>query len=525
MRAWKSCCLLLVVALVAGCAKNKELAHEMAAQNLYQEVAYDNMAQPGPSVVVLPGRITSSSYEFLALVNPDSLREFGELELAKANFTVREKASLADIYQEIALAANLGDGSAARRFARLGITPPQWFVVFDVVDVKTQTTDFSFTDKNAAAVAGALMGGLFLGSAGAQMGAGLVGSVNAAKEQRRWDITLQYRILDGDSGQQIAQGSFTEQAVIKSELNGFLGIDAGQTGGITLSTAARRLIQNAVRDIDASHKLPAVAAAEAAAETAAETAARPKPGKAAKAGRQQETDPLADLPQAGETEPEMVCAEKRLDAFVCQMPVQWSTSSPPSALEVALAKKPQLGKLMEHTQSGKKNDLIDSMIEFDILRTAGPLVTLSEPESPLTELGSVLALTGDGLDGRIFMLSDASGKITPEKLSTAVLEHLRRASVVEPLGIETVEGRDKTTRPIMVYKYIQVEQRREVQERPDYDQDSKPQSKLVSIPHYHTMAMAVLPKGNNLLLLIVIAPEDRFLPHLDGVKKMVGSAV
>jgi hypothetical protein len=64
-----------------------------------------------------------------------------------------------------------------------------------------------------------------------------------------------------------------------------------------------------------------------------------------------------------------------------------------------------------------------------------------------------------------------------------------------------------------------------IEELPGWDRDGKPRSKMVSIPHCHNMAMAVVPKGNDLLLVIVTAPEDKFLPHLEGVKKMVGSAV
>lgn len=528
----KLCGLLLALALVAGCAKNKEIAHQLAAQNLYQDVTYEHASQPGPGVVVIPGTISCANYEFLSRVKPDNLREYGELELAKAGFTVRDKNSLGEIYREIALAANLGDGSVGRRFLERDAEPPRWLVIFDVTDVKTQTTAFTFTDKNSAAVAGAMMGGMFLGAAGAQIGAGLVGSINSAKEERRWDLTLRYRILDGGGGGQIAEGTFTEQAVISSELSGFLGIDSGQSGGLTLGTVARRLVQKAVQDMDAKHKLPAVAQA-AAAQAAAEAAPRAVPKAAPKSSRgkaasgrkpapeMEAAPPDPAAPEAGK--PEVACLETSLGGHACRLPVRWSTGAPPSAKEVAFAKKPELAQLMAHRRRGGEQSLIDAMVEFDILRTAGPLVTLSEPESPLSDMGRAVAITGDGLDGRVFVLSKAPSHVTPEKLVTAVIEHMRRSCVVEPLAVETVEGRSGAAQPVAVYKYIEVERKKEVQEQPDYDRDSKPQTKLISIPRYRNMAMSVFRKGGDMVLVIVIAPEDGFLPHLDGVKEMVRS--
>lgn len=524
MRFWKTSCLLLALTLLVGCAKNKEIAHQIAAQNLYQDIAYENGAKPGPRVVVLPGEVASSSYEFLAQVKPDGLREFAELELGKANFTVLDKNALGDLHQEIALAANLGDGSVARSFSQHDATPPQWLIILDVVDVKTQTTAFTFTDKNAAAVAGALMGGMFLGSAGAQLGSGLVGSINSAEEQRLWDITLKYRILDGGTGQPLLQGTFTEQATITRELKGFLGVDEAQAGGITLTTVAQRLVQKVVQEMDQKHKLPAMASAEVAVVAAAQ---QPVPAKSVKNKKQPATKQprIQTQPVPDEIGPDMGYVEKTLGGFVCQLPAQWSTSPPPSAKEVALAKKPELAQLLNHSKRGGKSDLIDAMVEFDIYRTAGPLVTLSDPQSPLLEMGRALAISGDDLEGRFFILPDVASKLTPEKLATAVVEHMRRSSVIEPLAVEIVEDKDGVRRPVTVFKYIQVERRKEVQEQPDWDRDSKPQSKMISIPHYHNMAMALISKGNDLLLVIVTAPEDKFLPHLEGVKKMVGSAV
>ncbi len=519
MRSWNSFCLLLSLVLLFGCVETTQKAHEIAAQNLYHDLAYENAAQPGPSVVVLPGKIQSASYEFQAQVKPDNLRDYGELELGKANFRVQEKSALPDIYQEIALAVNLGDGSMAKKFKKLKIDPPQWIVLFDVADVKTKTTAFKFTDKNAASFAGALMGGLFLGASGAKMGEGLMGSVNSAEEQRQWDVTLGYRILDGATGQQLYQGQFTEQAVINRELKGFLGVDASEAGGITLSTVSLRLIQKAVQDIDKQYKLTAMAEAEAA---AGKKKASGKKSVSAKTSKKQGKSAKSEE-QPQDSGPEIACYEKSLGGFVCQVPADWSIGVPPSAMEAALAQKPELAKLINRNKGGK-NSLIDTVVAFDILKTAGPLVTLSAPDSPLLKMGEAVALTGNDLEGRIFVFPNAAGKLTPDKLAEAVEGHMRRASVVEPLAVETVKSQGGEERPIMVYKYIKVEQRRELEEKPDWDQDAKDKYKFISIPHYNNMAMSIIPKGNDLLLVIVIAPEDKFLPQLDGVKKMVGSA-
>jgi hypothetical protein len=506
---------------LTGCGKSMQQAHELAAPNLYHEATYENAAQPGPSVVVLPGNLSSETYEFLSQVKSDNLREYGELELGKANFKVLEKNSLANIYQEIAVAANLGDGSVAKRFSKHKITPPQWLVVFDIAKVHAQTLAFSFTDKNSAMFAGALMGS-FLGSA--SLGQGVVGSINAAKEQRVWDITLRYRILDGVSGQQLHEGCFTEQATINRELTGFLGVDAAQAGGLTLGTVTQRLVQKAVADIDKQHKLSAMTEPEPT----------PKAGKGSKAAKAGKADMAAmaekpgkrssrDEPAAGAAKPDVPCVQKNLGGFVCQMPEAWSTGTPPRAVEVAVAQKPELGRLLEQSQRSGKSGFIDSIVAFDILRTAGPLVTLTEPESPLSKMGKVLAVSGNDVEGRVFILSAGSGDVSPQKLTDAILGHMRNAVVVEPLGVETVSGKDGQ-RNIGVFKYIKVERRKELKEKPDYDRDAKDEYKLISIPHYHNMAMAVVPKGGEMLLVIVIAPEEKFLPHLEGVKRLVESA-
>ena len=107
MQSLKKCCLLLSLVLLSGCGKSLQQARDLAAPNMYQEATYENAAQSGPSVIVVGGTLTSKTYEFLSQIKADNLREYGELELGKANFKVIEKNSLANIYQEIAIAANL----------------------------------------------------------------------------------------------------------------------------------------------------------------------------------------------------------------------------------------------------------------------------------------------------------------------------------------------------------------------------------------------------------------------------------
>ena len=518
MRLLKLFCLLLAMALLTGCGKSMQTAHELAAPNLYQGATYENATQSGPSLVVLPGNITSETYEFLSRIKSDNLREYGELELGKANFKVLEKNALSNIYQEIAVAANLGDGSVGKRFSKHKLTPPEWLVVFDISKVHAQTQAFSFTDKNSAMFAGALMGS-FLGSA--SIGQGVVGSINSAKEQRVWDITLRYRILDAVSGQQLHEGSFTEQATINRELTGFLGVDSAQAGGLTLGTVTQRLIQKAVAEIDKQHKLPAMAAAE--------TAPKANPGKGTKAAKLEKAEKPGKRASQGEpasdpARPEVACAQKTLGGFVCQMPEAWSTGTPPRAVAVAVAQKPELGRLLEQSNRSGKSGFIDTIVAFDILRTAGPLVTLTEPESPLSDLGKVLAVSGNGVEGRVFILTGVSAKFSPQKLTDAILGHMRNAVVVEPLGVETVSAKDGQ-RNIGVFKYIKVERHKELKEKPAYDSDAKDEYKLISIPHYHNMAMAVVPKGDDMLLVIVIAPEEKFLLQLEGVKRLIESAV
>ncbi|AGW14322.1 hypothetical protein [Megalodesulfovibrio gigas] len=517
MRTVKHCCLLLTLAVLAGCGKSMETARQLAAHNVYKEVAYENAAHPGPSVVVLPGVITSPSYEFLANVKPDTLLEYGELELGKANFKIVERNSLASIYQEIALAANLGDGSMSARFAKVDLAPPQWLILFDIADVQTQTTAFSYSDKNSASFAGALVGSFF-GSA--EIGQSVMGSISNAKEQRAWNITMHYRILDGATGRKLHEGKFTEQATINRELKGFMGVDTAQASGLTLGTVTQRLVQKAVQDIDRQHKMAALA--QAATTPESEPEAKPATAKRGKAAKTEQAA-LDAAPLSAPAAPEVPCAPQRLGGFVCQIPEAWSLGMPPRAVDVALAQKPDLKRLMESSKRGNKSEFLDTIIAFDILRTAGPLVTLSEPESPLARMGKILAVSGQGVEGRVLVFPGAGGKVTPAKLTEAVLGHMQNAVVVEPLGVETVSA-SSGQRNIGVYKYIKVERRKEMSGEPDIGIDAKREEKIISIPHYHNMALSVVPRGDDLLMVIIIAPESKFLPQLEAVKVLVASA-
>lgn len=507
----------LALVMLAGCGQASKKANEMADQNLYKEVQYANAGQPGPTVLVLPGQVSATNYEFLARVSPDALRDFAEAEMGKCNFKVLDNAEQQAMFREIAVAANLGDASVASKFKKFKLTPPQWLVSFDIVGVQARSTGFKHLDKQMAAMAGSFMGSMLLGDLGSKAGGAALGSISSAEEQREWTVAMRYRVLDGASGELLHEGQFTDSTTVFREIKGFMGFDQAQAGGVQIFRSAQSLVQASIKDMDEKHKLPAAAEAEQVKARHAKVMAKAPAEREGKPGRKD-----APVRQASSA---VACTTTAVGGVSCLLPSTWQAGKIPSVREAALAANPNIAMLEDKNNPGKKTAM-SGMAEALMVQAAGPLVTLTAPGGPLAGAGSGAALTGPGLEGRMLVLPGMAGKADPAAVQGLLEKHFQQSAFAEGLGVEVVDAKSGK-RPIAVYKFIKVERRKvEKDAGPAVGGDDKGRednTKTVSIPHYHNMAVSVAPRGNDLVVALIIAPEDSFIPQLEGFKQLVSS--
>jgi hypothetical protein len=85
-------------------------------------------------------------------------------------------------------------------------------------------------------------------------GSTVAGSVQTDDEARVWNIGLRYKIIDGNSAEQVANGYFEEKMEFGATAGSVLGANRRATGQLTLDTLVQRLVQKSVAEIDARYK-------------------------------------------------------------------------------------------------------------------------------------------------------------------------------------------------------------------------------------------------------------------------------
>jgi predicted lipid-binding transport protein (Tim44 family) len=272
--------LLVVLASLCACKSSKQKAHELAEENVYKPVEYKNAAVPGPEIVVLPGEMKSANVTFVQKVTENNIRDYAELELSKANFKVLERADSQEFFNEFALAANLGDTEALAIFKKGRFKATNWLLAFDVLKAEPVAD----VKQNVDGTTAGLLVGLALTLAGSSDAGRIAGttiaSIKGSDSSVIWNVGLRYKILDANTGMQVATGYFEDKLEIKASMQSFLGATQAQSSAVTLDTLVQRLVQKAVQEIDGSHKTGAPAGggdAAQLAENAAEEAADAKP--------------------------------------------------------------------------------------------------------------------------------------------------------------------------------------------------------------------------------------------------------
>ena len=210
---------------------------------------YAHADKKGPRLIVLPGEIKSTSADFPMTTN--SIADFGELELSRANFTVLERNDLGPMLKEVELAFDMGDPKQAGRLFQKGkLQSTRWIVRFDVLKAESIADSSGGFEGSAAS---ALIG-LFSSSTAAQAGSITADSVKTEKSAKVWLVGLRYKILDANTTEQVATGYFEGKMEGGSSAHSVLGFSVGGSGQVSLDTLVQRLVQKSVTEIDAKYK-------------------------------------------------------------------------------------------------------------------------------------------------------------------------------------------------------------------------------------------------------------------------------
>jgi hypothetical protein len=238
--------------------ETSQRTNEAADRTMYKPIEYTNAGKKGPALVVLPGEIKSNNATFMNKFTANNIADFAEVELSNANFQVLERSNLGPVLNEFALAYNLGDPQAARKFLGIGkLKSTKYIVKFDILKTEqVAAAQQGFDGRALGQMAGLL--GVFGGSRGAAQagtvaGAG-IGSVQTSESTGVWVIGMRYKIINAETTEQLATGYTEEKMEVGATSTSVLGVSQSQQGGVSLDTMVQRLIQKTVWEIDNKYK-------------------------------------------------------------------------------------------------------------------------------------------------------------------------------------------------------------------------------------------------------------------------------
>jgi hypothetical protein len=236
---------------IAGSATSDD-ANRRADMAQSRPLEYANAAKKGPRIIVLPGEIKSNNAAFTQRVTVNNIADYGELELTRANFTVLERNHLGAVLREVELAYNMGDPQQAMRAFQKGKTSvTRWIVKFDILKAEpVATSGGGFDGASVGRLISIFGGGSKAGAAGATTAA----AVRTDEEAGVWNIGMRYKIIDGNTAEQVANGYFEQKMELGATSTSVLGVNNRATGQLTLDTMVHRLVQASVAEIDARYK-------------------------------------------------------------------------------------------------------------------------------------------------------------------------------------------------------------------------------------------------------------------------------
>lgn len=246
--------LIGLAGVLSGCVPSStgaggassQMANKVADDNMYKPVEYANAAKKGPTVIVIPGNIKSSSATFTQKVTPNNIADFGELELSNANFKVLERSDLGPMLNEIELAVNMGSTNALQNFKKGKFKSTKWFIKFDILKAEEVAEAGQGFDGNAI---GSIVGTVVGGRAGA-ISDTAISSTSASEKAAVWLVGLRYKVLDASTSEQVSTGYVERKMETGRKAQSILGISGHAAQLVTLDTVVQRLVQEAVAKID-----------------------------------------------------------------------------------------------------------------------------------------------------------------------------------------------------------------------------------------------------------------------------------
>jgi hypothetical protein len=233
-------------------SSTSDKANAAADAAAYKEIEYSRKATKGPALIVIPGEIKSNNATFTQKFSSNNIADFAELELSNANFPVLERANLGNLLNEISLAYNLGNPSAARKSMQVGkLKTTKWVVKFDILKVEQIAENKAGFDGRAV---GGLINQLSGGSKAGNIAGSVVGTVNTGDATGVWLIGMRYKIMNANTTDQVAQGYKELKMEVGAKQTSVMGFSQSGKGGVGLDTMVQRLVQTVVWDIDSKYK-------------------------------------------------------------------------------------------------------------------------------------------------------------------------------------------------------------------------------------------------------------------------------
>ena len=215
-----------------------------ADQAIYQPVEYTNVNKKGRRWSSFPARSRAttrpSCRSSRRTTSPTSARSSSRPPTSRC-WSARTSGPLLN---EFALAYNLGDPDAARKFLRHGQAeehqvrrevrhPEDRAGRRGAVRASTAARSGRWPDCWASSAVHAAA------QAGAVAGAG-IGSVHTSESSGVWIIGMRYKIINAETTEQVAQGYTEEKMEVGAKSTSVLGVSESQQGGVSLDTMVQR---------------------------------------------------------------------------------------------------------------------------------------------------------------------------------------------------------------------------------------------------------------------------------------------
>ena len=193
-------------------ASSSGKANEVASNTAKPTIEYSNSSVEGPRIVVDKGEIKSSNSSFTQKVTSNAIADFGELELARANFKITKNK----------------DNS-------------KFIIKFDIL--KAESLAKAYEGFSGGAIGG-MLGGL---------GGRVLSSVKTTDAAEVWNVAMRWQAIAAN-GDQLGTGIVEDRMELGAKGSSVMGVSSGASGGATMDTMIQYLVQKAVAEIDKKMK-------------------------------------------------------------------------------------------------------------------------------------------------------------------------------------------------------------------------------------------------------------------------------